>query len=153
MKTDNSEKESLKLEKLSSCYLYISTSDSVLEDRIESVKSYLRGKINFDTDFKAFSGIEEIDEEEFTNYINTPSLFSSKKIVVIKYIEKVPADLQKKVIDLIPESPGNGENIVFFITASRQKLNPALLDSVKNAGKIIQLKAPLIGSLKKWLEE
>ena len=153
MKTDNSKKESLKLEKLSSCYLYISTSDSVLEDKIESVKNFIKGKINFDTDFKAFSGMEEIDEEEFTNYINTPSLFSAKKIVVIKYIEKVPADLQKKVIDLISEAPGNNENIVFIITALKQKLNPALLDSVRKTGKVVQLKVPLSGSLKKWLEE
>jgi len=99
MKDDKLKKELLKLEELSSCYLYISTSDSVLEDRIESVKKFLKGKINFDTDFKIFSGAEEIDEEEFNNYISTPSLFSPKKIAVIKYIEKVSASLQKKVIN------------------------------------------------------
>jgi len=153
MKTDNSKKESFKLEKLLPCYLYISASDSVLDERIESVKSHLRGKINFDTDFKVFNGTEEIDEEEFTNYVNTPSLFSPKKIMVIKHMEKVPADLQKRVKNLITGTPGNSGNIVFFITASTQKLNTALMDSIKSAGKIAQLKAPLSGTLKKWLDE
>src|SRR4030066_1926559 len=153
MKTDNSKKESFKLEKLLPCYLYISASDSVLDERIESVKSHLRGKINFDTDFKVFNGTEEIDEEEFTNYVNTPSLFSPKKIVVIKHMEKVPADLQKRVKNLITGTPGNGGNIIFFITASTQKLSTALMDSIKSAGKIAQLKAPLSGTLKKWLDE
>ncbi len=153
MKTDNSKKESLKLGKLSSCYLYISPSDSVLEGTIDSVKSFLRGKINFDTDFKTFSGTEEIDEEEFTNYISTPSLFSTKKIVVIKYIEKVPLSLQKKIIGLISTGTSASENIVFIITALKQKFSPALLDAVKKAGKVRQLKAPLSSSLRKWLEE
>ncbi|GAI71239.1 unnamed protein product, partial [marine sediment metagenome] len=49
MKADKLKKELLKLEELAPCYLYISTSDSVLEDRIESVKKFLKGKINFDT--------------------------------------------------------------------------------------------------------
>jgi DNA polymerase-3 subunit delta len=153
MKMDNSKKEPLRLQKLSSCYLYISPSDSVLEGTIDSVKSFLRGKINFDTDFKTFSGTEEIDEEEFTNYVSTPSLFSPKKIVVIKYIEKVPVSLQKKVIDLISTGVSESENIVFIITALKQKFNPALLDTVRKAGKVRQLKSPLSSSLKKWLEE
>lgn len=153
MENNNSKKESFKLEKLLPCYLYISTSEPVLEERIESVKSHLRGKINFDTDFKVFSGMEEIDEEEFNNYINTPSLFSSKKIVVIKHMEKLSSNLQKRITNLITGTPDNSGNIVFFITALTQKLNTVLLDSIKSSGKIIQLKAPLSGSLRKWLDE
>jgi DNA polymerase III delta subunit len=153
MKTDNSKKELLKLEELSSCYLYISTSDSVLEDKIESVKNFLKGKINFDTDFKVFDGAEEIDEEEFNTYINTPSLFSTKKIVVIKYVEKVPVSLQKEVINSISSKGNGGANIIFIITALKQKFNPKLLDAVREAGKVVQLKSPLSGDLKKWLEE
>ncbi|MBE3092084.1 MAG: DNA polymerase III subunit delta [Chloroflexi bacterium] len=153
METDNSKKELLKLEELSSCYLYISTSDSVLEDKLENVKKFLKGKINFDTDFKVFNGAEEIDEEEFNNYISTPSLFSPKKIAVIKYIEKVSANLQKKVINLISSNSNGGTNVIFIITASKQKFNPALLDAIRKAGKVVQLKSPLSSSLKKWLEE
>jgi len=153
MENNNSKKESFRLEKLLPCYLYISKSEPVLEERIQSIKSHLRGKINFDTDFKAFSGMEGIDEEEFTNYIDTPSLFSSKKIVVIKHMDKVPSNLQKRVSHLVAEAPDNSGNIVFFITALTKKLNTALLDSIRSAGKITQLKAPLSGSLKKWLDE
>jgi len=153
MKADKLKKELLKLEELAPCYLYISTSDSVLEDRIESVKKFLKEKINFDTDFKIFNGAEEIDEGEFNNYISTPSLFSLKKIVVIKYIEKVSASLQKKVINLISSNGKGSANVIFIITALKQKFNPALLDAVRKAGKVIQLKPPLSGSLKKWLEE
>ena len=153
MKDNKLKKELLRLEELAPCYLYISTNDSVLEDRIESVKKFLKGKINFDTDFKIFSGAEEIDEEEFNNYISTPSLFSPKKIVVIKYIEKVSANLQKKVINLISSNSNGGTNVIFIITASKQKFNPALLDAIRKAGKVVQLKSPLSSSLKKWLEE
>jgi DNA polymerase III delta subunit len=128
MENNNSKKESFKLDKLLPCYLYISKSEPILEERIQSVKSHLRGKVNFDTDFKAFDGVEGIDEEEFTNYINTPSLFSSKKIVVIKHMDKVSSSLQKRVSDLVTEAPGNSGNIVFFITALTQKLNTSLLD-------------------------
>src|SRR4030065_2360993 len=112
---DNSKKELLKLEKLLPAYLYFSTSDSLLEDTIDNIKSLLEGKVNLDTDFKIFSGMEEIDEEEFTGYINTPSLFSSKKIAVIKYIEKVPVSLQKKVADLILMGRSENANIILII--------------------------------------
>jgi len=153
MKIDDSKKELLKLEELSSCYLYISTSDSVLEDKIESVKNFLKGKINFDTDFKVFDGAEEIDEEEFGNYVNTPSLFSTKKIAVIKYVEKVPVSLQKEIINSISSKGNDGANIIFIITALKQKFNPKLLDAVREAGKVVQLKPPLSGDLRRWLEE
>ena len=150
---DNSKKELLKLEKLLPAYLYISTSGSLLEDTIDNIKNLLEGKVNLDTDFKIFSGMEEIDEEEFTGYINTPSLFSSKKIAVIKYIEKAPVSLQKKVADLILMGRSENANIIFIITSSKQKFNPFLLDSIKKTGKVIQLKPLLRGSLKKWLDE
>ena len=150
---DNSKKELLKLEKLLPAYLYFSTSDSLLEDTIDNIKSLLEGKVNLDTDFKIFSGMEEIDEEEFAGYINTPSLFSSKKIAVIKYIEKVPVSLQKKVADLILMGRDENANIIFIITSSKQKFNPLLLDAIKKTGKVIQLKPLLSGSLKKWLDE
>src|SRR4030065_291660 len=110
MKTNNSKKESFKLEKLLPCYLYISASDSVLDERMESVKSHLRGKINFDTDFKVFNGTEEIDEEE------------------LKQRRKLPADWKKRLKTLITGPLGNGGILVFFITASTQKLSAALMD-------------------------
>ena len=124
MKAGKIKKETIKLDSLQPCYLYISTSDSVLDDKIEGIKDFLKGKINFDTDFNIFNGAGEIDDEEFNNYISTPSLFSLKKIVVIKYIEKVSISLHNKIIDLISINNGRSANVIFILTASKQKLNP-----------------------------
>lgn len=153
MDADSLKKKSIRLDKLLSCYLYISMSDSLLEDTIDNIKSFLKDKINFDTDFKIFSGMEEIDDGEFAGYINTPSLFSQKKVVVIKYIDKTPAMLQKKLAAMIGESGVKNGNIIFIITALKQKLNPALLETIRKKGKVIQLKPPLKGGLEKWLDE
>ncbi len=150
---NNTKKESPGLDKLLPCYLYISPSSSLLEDTIGSIKKYLKGKINFDTDFKNFNGTEEIDEEEFFNYINTPSLFSPKKVVAIKNIDNTSLALQQKLADSILKSSSSQGNMVFIITALKKKLSPALMDAARKEGKITQLKTPVIGSLKKWLEE
>lgn len=48
MKKNNSKKELQGLGKLSPCYLYVSTSDSLLEDTIDNIKNFLKSKINFD---------------------------------------------------------------------------------------------------------
>jgi len=146
-------KELLKLEELLPCYLYIGSNDSLLEDTIDNIKNTLKGKINFDTDLKIFSGLEEISEEEFLAYINTPSLFSSRKIAIIKYIEKIPVSLQNKVADLISNGNTGNINTIFIATSSKQKFNPLLFNTIKKAGKIVRLKSPSTGSLRKWLEE
>jgi len=153
MDKSNSKDKLLELDKLSQCYLYISTSYSLLEDTINNIKDFLKDRINFDTDFKIFSGIEEIEEEGFANYIGTPSLFSLKKVAVIKYIDNTPGTLQKKFADLMLNSLSKNRNIVFIITSLKQKLNPGLMEAVKKTGKIIRLNPPSIGSLKKWLNE
>jgi len=132
----NSKDKILELDKLSPCYLYVSTSESLLEDNINNIKDFLENKINFDTDFKIFSSIGEIEEEEFANYIDTPSLFSYKKVAVVKYIDSTPVVLQKRLADLILKSISKNNNIVFIITSLKM---------------IINLKPPSIGSMKKWL--
>ncbi len=153
MKGNELKKEPLKLQSLKSCYLYISTSDPILDDKVEGIREFLKGKINFDTDFKIFDGSGDIDEEEFNNYVSTPSLFSSKKVVVVKYADKVSTRLQKKIIDLISASHNRSANIIFIITASKQKFNPELVDLVRKKGTARQLKVPAGGNLKNWLEE
>lgn len=153
MSANSPEKESIKQEKLLPCYLYTGVSESLLEDTIDKLKGTLMGKINFDTDFKVFSGNEEINEEEFTGYVSTPSMFSSKKITVIKHIEKLPAALQKKIAEMVSNSSRDKIDIVFILTSLKRKINPALLDAIKDSGKIIQLKPLSVGSLRKWLDE
>jgi DNA polymerase III subunit delta len=152
MSANSPERESIEPEKLLPCYLYTGAAESLLEDTIDKLKGTLKEKINFDTDFKVFSGTEEINEEEFTGYISTPSLFSSKKIAVIKHIEKLPAALQRKIVELVSISSGDKINIVFILTSSKKKINPALLDAIKKFGKITQLKPLSGGSLRKWLD-
>jgi len=125
----------------------------LLEDKIGGVKKHLRGKINFDTDFKNFDGSDEIDEEEFFNYIDTPSLFSTGKVVAIKNIDKTAAGFQKKLADSILKSASGSGKMVFIITALKKKLSPALMDVAGKKGKVVRLKAPLAGNLKKWLDK
>jgi DNA polymerase III delta subunit len=153
MKDDRPKKESIRLDSLEPCYLYISSSDSMLDERMNSIEEFLKGKINIDTDFKVFNGAEEIDEEEFNNYISTPSLFSSKKIAVIKYVEKVSVSLRKKIMELIPINNKKSPDIVFILTSLKQKLNPELVDLIKKNGAIKQLRAPGVSELKSWLDE
>jgi len=150
---NNSKKESPGLEKLLTCYLYISANPSLLEDTIGNMRKYLEGKINFDTDFMVFNGGDEIDEEELFNYTDTPSLFSPAKVIIIKNIDSASQAFQKKLADSILRSASGSGKMVFMITALKQKLSPALMDTVRGKGKIVQIKAPVAGSLKKWLDE
>jgi DNA polymerase III subunit delta len=140
-----------RLEKLLPCYLYMGSSSSMLDNKVSSIKNFLKDKINFDTDFKNFNGFEDIDVEELTGYVDTPSLFSYKKVVVIKHIDSTSVVLQKKIADLVLKSNSKNSNIIFIITSLKQKLSPALLDAANKTGKIIKLKQPSIRVLKKWL--
>ena len=54
MEAKKLKKKIINLEDLSTCYLYISKSSSVLDDKINGIKKFLKGKINFDSDFKVF---------------------------------------------------------------------------------------------------
>lgn len=150
---DNLNKKPPELDKLLPCYLYISSSSSLLEDTVGSIKKYLRGKINFDTDFQNFDGGSEIDEEQFFNYIDTPSLFSPRKVVVINNINKTTMGFQKKLADSILKGASVSGKMVFVITALKKKLSPSLKDAAAKKGKVTWLKAPLAGNLKKWVDE
>jgi len=150
---NNSKRESPGLEKLLTCYLYISVNSSLLEDTIASMRKYLEGKINFDTDFKIFNCDDETEEDELFNYTDTPSLFSPAKVVVIKNIDSTGAAFQKKLADSISKSTSGSGKMVYIITALKHKMAPALMDMVRNKGRLVQIKAPVTGSLKKWLDE
>lgn len=148
-----SKKETINLEDLKPCYLYISRSNSVLDDKIGGIKKFLKGKINFDTDFKVFDASDDIDEEEFSNFINIPSFFSAKKVVVIKNVEHMPSRLLKMLVGFLSMDGSKNSSIVFIITASSNKLNFKFLDSVGKVGKIKKFRTPLSSNLRKWLKE
>lgn len=140
--------EKNKIDKLKKAYLYISRNLSVLEEKVGEIKGFIEDKINTETDYKVFRPDSESTDEELENYISTPSLFSSRKIAVIRNIEKFKAKFQKTVAKAI-----DGEDIVFILTASSEKINKALLDALKQEGSIKRLRPPSGKDMLKWLED
>jgi len=139
--------EKNKIDKLKKAYLYISRNLSVLEEKVGEIKGFIEDKINIETDYKVFRPDSESTDGELENYISTPSLFSSRKIAVIRNIEKFKAKFQKTVAKAI-----DGEDIVFILTASSEKINKALLDALKQEGSIKRLRPPSGKDMLKWLE-
>ena len=139
--------EQNKIDKLKKAYLYISRNPSVLEEKVKEIRVFIEDKINTETDYKVFSPDLENTDVELENYISTPSLFSSRKIAVIRNIEKFKAKFQKIVARKI-----DGEDIVFILTASSEKINKALLDALKQEGSIKRLRPPAGKDMLKWLE-
>jgi DNA polymerase III delta subunit len=125
-------KQLTKIDDFKPCHLYISKSSSVLDDRIDSLKKFLKSKINFEVDFKIFYGGEEIDEGELLNFYNTPSFFSEKKVAIIKNIEKVSKNITGIITDMLSNPEINNFSTVLIITAleedsSKKKIDPNLL--------------------------
>jgi len=139
--------EKNKIYKLKKAYLYISRIDSVLEEKVGEIKRFIEDKINTETDYKIFRPDSESTDGELENYISTPSLFSSRKIAVVKNIEKFKAKFQKTIAKAI-----DGEDIVFILTASNEKINKALLDVLKKEGSVKRLRAPAGKDMLRWLE-
>jgi len=155
--TDKS-KQLTKIDDLKACHLYISKSSSVLDDRIDSLKKFLRTQINLEVDFKIFYGGEEIDEGELVNFYNTPSFFSEKKVAVIKNIEKVSKNITGIITSLLSSSENKNFSTVLIITAleensSKKRIDPNLLEAIKKIGFIKTIDNPLTSSLGKWLDE
>jgi len=146
-------KKILNLDSLEPCYLYISKSSAVLNDTIGSIKKFLKGKINFDADFRIFDALDEINEEDFNNFVSMPSFFSTKKIAVIKNIDHLPSRLLKVLTGFLLAVNSKDSGIVFVITASKDKLNSKFIDAVKKVGQIKKLKSPLSDNLRKWVRE
>ena len=140
--------EKNKINKLKKAYLYISRNTSVLEEKVEEIKDFIKDKINTETDYKVFKPDSENIDGELENYISTPSLFSSRKIAVIRNIEKFNAKFQKTVAKTI-----DGEDIVFILTASSERINKTLLDALKQVGSVKRLRAPAVRDMLKWLED
>jgi len=154
--TDRS-KQLIKIDDLKPCHLYISKSSSVLDDRIDSLKKFLRNKINFEVDFKIFYG-DEINESELINFYSTPSFFSEKKVAVVKNIEKTSKNIAGIIADLLSNQKDKNFSTVLIITSieegsGRKKIDPGLLEAIKKIGVIKKIDSPLTGSLRKWLDE
>ena len=142
-----------KLNDLKPCYLYISKSSSILDDRVEALKKFLRGKINFEVDFKVFYGNEDIDEYELVNFYKTPSFFSEKKVAVIKNFEKVQSSIIQTILGLLNNTDIKNYVTVIIITTIKQKIDSELLKRIEKIGQVERLNIPVTDSLKKWLDE
>lgn len=143
------------LNELKPCHIFISKSTSLLEEKIDNLKKFLKGKINFDVDFKVFYGNELIDENELVNFYSTPSFFSEKKVAVIKNIEKSGQKIINLIIDLLSNTDikNFGTILVITSTSAKNKLDKHLAAIAAKIGVIKELNIPLGSSLKKWLEE
>jgi DNA polymerase III delta subunit len=160
---------------LKPCYLFISKSSSILDEKISNLKKLLRNQINMDTDFNVFYGAEEINSRDFLNYCNTPSFFSMRKVAVIKDIDKAGLDFLDTLLDFFIEYKEKSQETVIVITAlkmpfsakehdegkkgkskgkkSKGKTFQELIDIISSIGVIETLNVPASSSLKKWLHE
>ena len=153
--------EKNKIDKLKKAYLYISRSSSVLDEKVEEIKGFIGNSINTETDYKVFWPDSENTDKDLESYIFTPSLFSYRKIAVIRNIEKFNSKFQKMIAEILagtggkdPSGEGSGETsgIIFVLTASSEKINKSLLDALRRSGSIKKLRPPVGGDLLKWLE-
>ena len=144
-----------KIDELKKAYLYISRNESVLEEKIGEVRAFIEDKINTETDYRVFRPDSENTDEDLDSYISTPSLFSSRKIAVIRNIERFKANFQKTIAKIISGTGDTGStpDTIFIITASNEKVNKALLESLEQSGSIKRLRVPTGGDLLHWLEK
>lgn len=134
------------------CQLFISRSSGILDEKISNIKKSLRGKINFDTDYRVFDNPNDLDEKELINYLSIPPFFSENKVIVIKNIKDFP----KRIINILTEhikALEENSTIFYLITASSKKIDKKLLNAVKSKGIIKEIREPKTQSVKKWLKE
>jgi|GEM_PF-701060 len=157
------------------CYMFVSKSSSILDEKISNLKKLLRNQINMDTDFNVYYAAEEINSREFLNYCNTPSFFSMRKVAVIKDIDKAGLDFLDALLDFFNENKCKSQETIIVITASKMpfsrkeqdddkktktkgkktkgKTFNELIEIISSIGIIETLNAPASSSLKKWLHE
>ena len=87
--------ENKKIEELKALYFIESRSESIIDEKIREIKSYLKDKIDPDNDIRIFDLKDEIASTDLYNFINTPSFFSIRKAAIIKKREKISKDLLK----------------------------------------------------------
>jgi len=142
---------------LKPCYLYISKSASILEEKADRFKKILKGKINFESDFKVFYAGTDMDESDFLNFVNTPSFFSDGRAAVIKNVEKASAEFIKILMGMFetPAMSGHGTVIILTCLSGEKKARnlTELMETVRKFGTLENLYAPTAEKLGKWLAE
>jgi DNA polymerase III delta subunit len=138
-------------------YLYISRSSSILEEKTDAFKKFLKGKINFESDFKIFYAGPEMDESDFINFVKTPSFFSEGRVAVVKNIEKASAEFIKILISMFEQSALHGQGTVVILTylpgEKRARNLTEFMALAQRCGTVENLYAPTAEKLSKWLAE
>jgi DNA polymerase III subunit delta len=145
--------ENKKIEELKALYFIESKSESIIDEKIKEIRSYLKDKINSESDIRIFDAKYEVDASDLYNFINTPSFFSIKRAAIIRNCEKTSKDILKIISDFFLKTSNPNENIAIFLTA--QELNKAygFQDIVKKYGELITIRKPETENLKKRILE
>jgi DNA polymerase III delta subunit len=145
--------ENKKIEELKALYFIESKSESIIDEKIREIKSYLKDKIDPENDLKIFDLKDEVSPSDLYNYINTPSFFSIKKAVIIKNCEKISKDLLKIISEFFLRTSNSNEIIIIFLTSQDFKKAYHLHDLVSKYGEIISIRKPETENLKKRVLE
>ena len=145
--------ENKKIEDLKALYFIESKSESIIDEKIKEIKSYLKDKIGLENDIRIFDLKNEADPSDLYNFINTPSFFSIKKAAIIKNCEKISKDLLKIISDYFLKTSNPSEGIVIFLTSPEFKKAYAFQDIVNKYGEIISIRKPETENLKKRILE
>ena len=146
------------LKDLRPAVLFVSASNSILDEKINGIKNSFKDILNPDSDIKIFYCGEGIDESEFLNFYNTPSFFSEKKIAILKNIEKLSSEQIRMIIKIVEDVDIKNYGTALIMgslkdLSAKREPEKSLLDSLKKKGSIEKITAPQTGSLRKWLEE
>lgn len=145
--------ENKKIEELKALYFIESKSESIIDEKIKGIRSYLKDKINTESDIRVFDGKFEVDPSDLYNFINTPSFFSIKRAVIIRNCEKITKDILNIISDYFLKTSSPNESIVIFLTSAELKKAYGFQDMVKNYGEVITIRKPETENLKRRVLE
>lgn len=142
-----------KIEDLKAVYFIESRSESIIDDKVKEIKAYFKDKIDIENDLKIFNTADISDPKDLYNFLNTPSFFSMKKVVVLKNCEKILKDSLKIISDFALGASDPNENAVIFLTSADFKKAGMFHAILKKAGEVITINKPTSDNLKKRILE
>jgi DNA polymerase III delta subunit len=145
--------ENKNIENLKALYFIESKSESIIDEKIKEIKNYFKDKISIENDLKIYDLKDEIDSGELYNFLNTPSFFSIKKVIILKNCEKILKNLLKVISDFFLKTSNPSENAVIFLTSTDFKKASMFKEFVAKFGEVITIKKPETENLKKRILE
>jgi DNA polymerase III delta subunit len=145
--------ENKKVEDLKALYFIESKSESIIDEKIKEIKNYFKNKIDIENDLKIYDINDEIDSSQLYNFLNTPSFFSIKKILIIKNCEKISKDLVKIISDFLNKNLNPNQDVCIFFTSTDFRKVNFLKEIVSKFGELISIQKPDTENLKKYVIE